>query len=279
MVSTKNNVATLLALSAAAGSVAAQQCQCVTSQVVVAYTVAVANGVTTTLGASIPTNAPQSNNAPVPLYTNGQAACSFPLLANNQFPLGQIADGQIQAAAPANTLAVGTSTFTLVGNQLFDQAGRICEISGQNQAQLQCNYAPTTGATVSGFGVANGLLSFNGNTQFYGCQLGQAGQGYNIYAALTGAQSNCQAITLTAQGSNACPAPSASAPLVVVPTAAPATTRPAAATTTATTRLPAATTASTPGLPVSNDAAAKQGASFVATVFGGLAVAVAGLLI
>ena len=274
MVSTKNNVATVIALTAAAGSVAAQQCQCVTSQVVVAYTVAVANGVTSTIGASIPTAAP-ANNAPVPLYTNGQAACSFPLLANNQFPLGQIADGQIQAVVAG----LPQSTFTLVNGQVFDQAGRICEISGQGQAQFQCNYAPTTGATVTGFGISNGLLTYQGSTQFYGCQLGQAGQGYNIYAQLTGAQSNCQAVTLTAQGSNACPAPSASAPLVVVPTAAPAPvtgTPPAGGAATTSTRLP--TASPTIALPVSNDAAPKQGSSLVATVVGGFAVALASLL-
>ncbi|BFZ53896.1 hypothetical protein PYCC9005_000927 [Savitreella phatthalungensis] len=259
----KNQVAAIVA-GTAVGTVAAQQCQCVTSQVVVAYTLAVVNGVTTTLGASVPTAVPANANvAPVAIGTSGSAACSFPLVANNQFPLGQIADGQIQAAAGRTT-----STFTLVNGQVYDQAGRICEISGQNQAQFQCNYAPTTGATVTGFSISNGLLAFNGNTQFYACQLGQAGQGYNIYATLTGAQSNCQAVTLTAQGSNACVSQPANpgatgVASVVVPTAAAATTTRAAAT----------TAAPTTGLP-----RASSGANSAKSSFGGIVAAVAAAL-
>lgn len=243
-----------------------------------AYTVVVSNGVTTTLGsgpaatvgagdAAQSTDAPtasiadaqqESNTAAGPAASgdasgaavNAASDCGFTLAVNGTTTLQQISDGQIQAhEAPAGVGQISdgqiqagsglvSSSFTIANGMVYDQAGRICSISGQNQSQFQCNYVPTDGSTTTTFSLDGMNLAFNGNTQFYACLLGAAGEGYNIYQTLTGNQHTCSPITLAAIGSTAC-APATPAEPVTPATTIQASVVPATLTADATT--PAAT--------------------------------------
>lgn len=177
------------------------------------YIVVVGNGVTTTLGGGAGVS-PISTGTPSSL-----ASSCFGLSVNGQTPLQQIADGQIQAAQTANLPGAGLTdtTFTLSNGMVYDSAGRICEISGQDQSQFQCNYVPTDNSSITTFSLIGSNLAFNGVTQFYQCLLGADGQGYNIYAELTGNQHTCTPITLVANAA-ACQAASTTTPVVAVGT-------------------------------------------------------------
>lgn len=212
---------------------------CTTNAVVSAYTVVVSAGVTTTIGsaASVATSTSTSDNGSgtnaadtvasnTGSDTNAASAvaaswassatgsCGFQLAVNGTTTLEQISDGQIQVhTSTLGQISDGqiqsdsnltASTFTLSGGMIYDQAGRTCSISGQNQSQFQCNYVPTTGSTEVVFSLIGSDLAFNGDTTFYACLLGGEGDGYNIYQTLTGVQSSCSPITLQAINSAAC---------------------------------------------------------------------------
>lgn len=184
-------------------TIVAECSSCTTDAVPQSYTVIVPDGTTTLVGSGAPASATAASSA---------SSCGFSLAVDGSSTLGQISDGQIQATTlgqisdgqiqAASNLA--TSTFTLSNGMIYDQAGRICSISGQNQSQFQCNYVPTTGSTTTTFSLSGSDLAFNGNTTFYACLLGGANDGYNIYQTLTGNQSNCTAISLEAQGATDC---------------------------------------------------------------------------
>lgn len=204
---------------------------CTTSAVTQSYTVVVSQGMTSLVGSSAPTGATAASaaaatGAPV------SGACGFQLAINGTTSLQQISDGQIQAHVSngLGQIADGQvqsgsgltdSSFTISDGMVYDQAGRICSISGQGQAQFQCNYVPTTGSVTTTFSLSGGNLAFDGSTQFYACLLGGANDGYNIYQSLTGVQNGCSPVTLAASGSTDCETllPSAS-PSQVVDTAA-----------------------------------------------------------
>lgn len=237
---------------------------CTPGAVSQAYTVVVQNGQTSLVG---------SGAQPGATAASASSACGFQLAVNGTTILQQISDGQIQAsqAPPAvgqisdgqvqSGSGLTASTFTISNGMVYDQAGRICSISGQNQAQFQCNYVPTTGSTTTTFSLSGMNLAFNGNTQFYACLLGAQGQGYNIYQTLTGAQSNCSPVTLTAIGSTNC-APAA--PVATAPASAPVASSPAAAAATTPAALPSQ--ASTTGTTVAFRGAASSTSSSISAL-------------
>jgi len=203
------------------------------------YTVIVNNGLTTLVGSGVDPGATAASTA---------NACGFALAVNGTTTLQQISDGQIQAHAAPNTVGqisdgqvqsgsgLVSSAFTISNGMVYDQVGRICSISGDNQFQFQCNYVPTIGSVATTFSLVGMNLAFNGNTQFYACLLGGPNDGYNIYQTLSGVQHSCSPIVLTAIGSTNCsppaaPTAAAPAPTVAVGTplapSAPATTVPA----------------------------------------------------
>lgn len=191
------------------------------------YTVVVNNGMTTIVGSGAPAGATAASTS---------SSCGFALAVNGTTTLQQISDGQIQAQQ-AETLGqisdgqvqsgagLTSSSFTISNGMVYDQAGRICSISGQAQNQFQCNYVPTTNSTTTTFSLVGMNLAFNGNTQFYACLLGADGEGYNIYESLNGNQNSCSPIVLTAIGSTDCGSSSA----VAQTTAAAAVAKTAAA--------------------------------------------------
>lgn len=204
------------------------------------YTVVVSNGMTTIVGSGAPAGATAASTS---------SSCGFSLALNGTTTLQQISDGQIQAqeAETVGQISDGqvqsgsglnSSTFTISNGMVYDQAGRICSISGQGQNQFQCNYLPTTGSTTTTFSLVGLNLAFNGDTQFYACLLGAAGDGYNIYQSFNGNQNSCSPIVLTAIGSTDCGSASTTAvqttAVAVVETAAtPASVISAAGTTSA----------------------------------------------
>ncbi|CCG81754.1 Putative uncharacterized protein [Taphrina deformans PYCC 5710] len=167
------------------------------------YTVVASGTATTLVGASAPSGATAASASGI---------CGFQLAVNGSTAVQQISDGQVQAhrvgqitdGQVQSDSGLTASTFTISNGLVYDQAGRICSISGQGQSQFQCNYTPTTGSTTTTFSLVNSNLAYNGNTQFYACLLGDANSGYNIYQTLTGNQNGCSPITLAAVGSTDC---------------------------------------------------------------------------
>ncbi|KAK0757765.1 hypothetical protein N5P37_009781 [Trichoderma harzianum] len=113
-------------------------------------------------------------------------------------PVGEIASGQVRAGG-----GVSSTTFTLQGEQLWDDKGYGCWWTPPTHV-LQCdkNQTPDNGFKVG----CDGRVSYNGQTEFWECQTGESGQ-YNVY--LNGGQGvNCNKISLYADSCHSgCPPP------------------------------------------------------------------------
>lgn len=159
--------------------------------------------------------------------------------------ISELTDGQARCDANGTT----PTNFTLSNGQVTDSAGRVCEISSQDQ--FQCSATPDAGATTTGFSVCNGLLSFNSNSSFVACLATGSIPGYNIYTADVDRSTvtDCMAVELDvpacAVSSSSCVASTTTQ--TVVSTQVPAavtvteTQTPAAVTVTATATQPAQT--------------------------------------
>lgn len=141
------------------------------------------------------------------------AGCSSSQISDGQVrvapsSISEISDGQARCDLNGTT----PTQFTLSSGQITDSAGRVCEISSQDQ--FQCSATPDAGATTTGFSVCNGLLTFNSNSSFVACLATGDIPGYNIYTAsvdrstVTGCMPIEIDVPACAASSSSCPAPS-----------------------------------------------------------------------
>ncbi|KAK5992963.1 hypothetical protein PT974_06388 [Cladobotryum mycophilum] len=113
-------------------------------------------------------------------------------------PVGEISSGQVRAGH-----GISPTTFTLNGDQLWDEKGHGCWWTPPTHV-LQCdiNQVPDKGFKVG----CDGTVSYNKQVEFYECATGVDGQ-YNLYLE-DGHGGGCGKVTLKADGCHSdCPAP------------------------------------------------------------------------
>ncbi|POS81897.1 hypothetical protein EPUL_006175, partial [Erysiphe pulchra] len=124
-------------------------------------------------------------------------ACHFGLVAHGRHsgPVGQLRDGQLRLGG-----YYPQASFTIQDGGVTDDLGRGCILTPEIQ-QYQCDAGVKA---AGGFAIEeNGVLSHNGNQEFYACPASETE--YNVYTVPVAGQLKCVSVTLAADN---CYAPS-----------------------------------------------------------------------